>query len=135
MGLDRQLCAVHMQRTVGRHIRALDDDPAHLDRVLLPILRCLARERPPEAGPVLLAFREAVMQGRVRPRPEVRPLPGISWNAGTNRCAAWGTPRYPPRPTGRGLVRPFQAPGPPDAGARTEAGALNFVCLMARGMT
>ena len=74
------------------------------------------------------------MQNRVRPQPEVRQLPGISWNAGTNWCTARGTPRCLPRPTGRGLVRPFQAPGPPDAGARTEAGALNCVCLMARSM-
>ena len=29
-----------------------DDDLTHLDRVLLPILRRLAQERPPEAGPV-----------------------------------------------------------------------------------
>jgi len=44
-----------MQRTMGRHIRAVDDDDlTHLDRVLLPILRRLTRERPPEAGPVLL---------------------------------------------------------------------------------
>lgn len=51
-GLDRQQCAVHIQRTVGRHIRGLnEDDLTHLDRVLLPILRRLARERPPEAGP------------------------------------------------------------------------------------
>ncbi len=72
--LDRQQCAVHMQRTVGRHIRDIDDDLTHLDRVLLPILQRLARERPPEAGPVLLALWEAVMQGRVRLRPEVRKL-------------------------------------------------------------
>ena len=74
-GLDRQQCAVHMQRTVGRHIRGIDDDDlTHLDRVLLPILKRLARERPPEAGPVLLAHGDAVMQGRVRLRPEVRKL-------------------------------------------------------------
>ncbi|MCY4521402.1 MAG: hypothetical protein OXC13_11565 [Caldilineaceae bacterium] len=68
-GLDRQQC------TVGRHHRGLDeDDLAHLDQVLLPILRRLARARPPEAGPVLLALWEAVMQGRVRLHPEVRKL-------------------------------------------------------------
>ena len=71
-GLDRQQCTVHMQRTVGRHIRSIDDDLTHLDRVLLPILQRLARARPPEAGPVLLGLWEAVMQGRVRLRPEVR---------------------------------------------------------------
>ena len=50
-GLDRQQCAVHMQRTVGRHIRSIDeDDLTHLNRVLLPILQRLVRERPPEAG-------------------------------------------------------------------------------------
>ena len=38
-GLDRQQCAVHMQRTVSRHIRSLDEETlTHLDRVLLPIL-------------------------------------------------------------------------------------------------
>ena len=75
MGLDRQQCAVPMQRTVGRHLRGLDeDDLTHLDRILLPILRRLARERLPEAGPVLLALWEAVMQGRVRLHPEVGKL-------------------------------------------------------------
>ncbi len=38
----------------------------HLDRVLLPILQRLARERPPEAGPFLLNLWAAVRQGRVR---------------------------------------------------------------------
>ena len=37
-------------------------DPIHLDRVRLPILQRLARMRPPEA----------VIQGRVRLKPEVR---------------------------------------------------------------
>ncbi len=61
-----------MQRTVGRHIRAVDDDDlTHLDRVLLPIPRRLTRERPPEAGPVLLGLWEAVMQSRVRLQPEL----------------------------------------------------------------
>ena len=73
-GLDRQLCAVHMQRTVGRHLRRIDDDLTHLDRVLLPILQRLARERPPEAGPVLLGLRESVAQGRVRLQEPVRNL-------------------------------------------------------------
>ena len=45
-GLDRQPCAVHGQRTVGRHIRGLHEDAlTHLDRVLLPVLPRLARER------------------------------------------------------------------------------------------
>ena len=34
----------------------------------------MAQERPPEVGPVLLVLWKAVMQGRVRPRPEVRTL-------------------------------------------------------------
>lgn len=67
--------AVHMQRAVGRRLRSIDeDDLTHLDRVLLSILRRMARERPPEAEPVLLAPREAVMQGQVRLQPEVRKL-------------------------------------------------------------
>ncbi|MXZ42676.1 MAG: hypothetical protein F4Z18_13130 [Caldilineaceae bacterium SB0666_bin_21] len=135
-GLDRQQCAVHMQRTVGRHIRGIDeDDLTHLDRVLLPILQRLARERPPEAGPVLLGLWEAVMQGRVRLRPEVRKL---LWHlverwhelvrsqenpkvpATTNRLEGWFG-RFKPRAR---LTR----------GLKTEAGALNFVRLMARSM-
>ena len=52
-GLDRQPCTVHMQRTVGRRLRRIDDaDLTHLDRALLPILQRPARERPPEAEPV-----------------------------------------------------------------------------------
>ena len=100
-----------MQRTVGRHIRALDDDLPHLDRVLLPILQRLARERPPEAKPVLLGLREAVMQNRVRLRPEVRQLPGVSWNADMSWCAA-GEPRgaRPAQPAGGWFGR--SGPGP-----------------------
>ena len=101
-GLDRQQCVVHMQRTVGWHIRGLDkNDLTHLDRVLLPILQRLARARPPEAGPVLLALWEAVRQGRVRLHPErCASCCGTSWNAGTSWCAAKTTPGCPPPPTG-----------------------------------
>ncbi len=112
-GLDRQPCAVHMQRTVGRHIRGLDEDNlTHLDRVLLPILRRLARERPPEAGPVLLALWKAVMQGRVRLQPEVRKLLWHSWSAGTTWCAAKATPRCLPPPTGWRAGLAAASPGP-----------------------
>ena len=38
---------------MGRHLRRIDD-LTHLDRVLLPILQRLARERPSEAESVLL---------------------------------------------------------------------------------
>ena len=115
---------------MGRHIRGIDEeDLTHLDRVLLPILRRLAQERPPEAGPVLLALWEAVMQGRVRLRPEVRKrlwhlverwreLVRSQGNpkvlASTNRREGWFG-RFKPRAR---LTR----------GLKTEAGALNFVC-------
>ena len=53
-GLDRQQCAVPRQRTVGRPSRRIDDDgPAHRDRVRLPILQRLTRERPPEVQALL----------------------------------------------------------------------------------
>ncbi|MCY3660704.1 MAG: hypothetical protein OXG36_17000 [Caldilineaceae bacterium] len=95
----------------------------------------MARERPPEAGPILLGLWEAVMQGRVRLRPEVRKL---LWHlverwhelvrsrgdpkvpASTNRLEGWFG-RFKPRAR---LAR----------GLKTEAGALNFVRLMARSM-
>ncbi|MCY4522718.1 MAG: hypothetical protein OXC13_18335 [Caldilineaceae bacterium] len=83
-GLDRQQCTVHMQRTVGRHIRGLDgDDLTHLDRVLLPILRRRARARPPEAGPVLLALWEAGRTACACTR-RCGSCCGTSWSADTN---------------------------------------------------
>ena len=85
---------------MGRHIRALDDDILiHLDRVLLPILRRLARERPPEAGPVLLALREAVMQGRVRLQPEVQQLLGHLVERRHELVRSQHDPRVPVPPT------------------------------------
>ncbi|MCY4522683.1 MAG: hypothetical protein OXC13_18155 [Caldilineaceae bacterium] len=61
-GLDRQLCAMHLRRTVGRHIRHLDKDSlTHLDRTVLPILQWLVRARPLAAESVLVALWEAVM--------------------------------------------------------------------------
>ncbi len=135
-GLDRQQCAVHMQRTVGRHIRRIDDDGlTHLDRVLLPILQRLTRARPPEAGPVLVNLWAAVRQGRVRLHPEVQALLWHlveGWNdlvrsqrdptvpASTNRLEGWFG-RFKPRAR---LTR----------GLKTEAGTLNFVHVMAHGM-
>ncbi len=92
-GLDRQQCAVHMQRTVGRHIRGLDEDTlTHLDRVLL-------------------ALWQAVAQGRVRLDPEVGKLLWhlvVRWHdlvrsqrnpkvpASTNRLEGWFG-RFTPR--------------------------------------
>lgn len=64
-----------MQRTVGRHIRGLDEETlTHLDWVLRPILQRLAWERPVAAGPVLLDLWQAVTQVRVRLHPEVGKL-------------------------------------------------------------
>ena len=45
-----------------------------MDRVLLPILQRPARERPPEAEPVLLNLWQVVAQGPVRLRKPVRNL-------------------------------------------------------------
>ena len=76
-GLDRQQCTLHMQCIVGWHPPGNDGEAlTYLDRVLLPNPQHLARERPPDAGSVLLALWEAVMQGCVRLQPEVRKLLG-----------------------------------------------------------
>ena len=132
-GLDRQPCAGHRQRTGGRHIRGLDEETlTHRERVLRPILRRRARERPPPAGPVRLALWPAVAQGRVRRHPEVCQLrwplvvrghdrvrrphnPKVST---TNRLAGW-LGRFKPRAR---LAR----------GLKTEAGTRHCVGLMAR---
>ena len=112
-GLDRQQCAVHMQRTVGRHIRGIDDDDlTHLDRVLLPILQRLARERPPEAGPVLLGLWEAVMQGRVRLRPEVRKLPWHLVERWHELVRSQGDPKVPASTNRPGAGLGASSPGP-----------------------
>ena len=58
------------QRTVGRHLRRIDDDLTHLDRVLPPILQRLAP--PLEAEPMMLNLWQAVAQGRVRLNKPVR---------------------------------------------------------------
>ena len=125
-GLDRQQCTMHMQRTVGRHLRRIDDDLTHLDRALIPILQRLVRERPPEAGPVLLGLWESVARGRVRLKEPVRNLlfhlienwsdlvrcardPDVP--ASTNHIEGWFG-RFKPRAR---LAR----------GLKTEAGALN----------
>ena len=135
-GLDRQQCAVHMQRTVGHHIWGFDEEAlTHLDRVLLPILQRLVRERPVAAGPVLLALWQAMAQERVCLHPEVCQLlwhlvtrwhdlvhsqrnPKVS--ASTNWLERWFG-RFKPRAR---LTR----------GLKTEAGARHFVGLMARSM-
>lgn len=135
-GLDRQQGTVHRQRTVGRHLRRIDDDDlTHWDWALIPILQRLVRERPPEAGPVRLGLWEAVAQGRVRLRDPVRNLlfhlvenwadrvrserdPDVP--ASTNRIEGWFG-RFKPRAR---LAR----------GLKTDAGALNFGHLMAQGM-
>ncbi len=110
-GLEQQQCAVHMQRTVGRHIQAIDnDDLTHLNRVLLPSLQRLAWERPPEAGPVLLALWEAVMQGRVRLRPEVRKLLCNLMERWYELIRSQGNPS-PPRPTGLRAGLAASSPG------------------------
>ena len=135
-GLDRQQCAVHMQRTVGRRLRRIDDDDlTHLDRVLLPILQRLVRERPPEAGPVLLGLWEAVAQGRVRLKEPVR---NLLFHLVENWADLVRSGRDPdvPAPPNRieGWFGRFKPRARLARGLKTEAGALNFVHLMAEGM-
>ena len=83
---------------MGWHIRGIEEDALpHLGRVLLPILQRLARERPPEAGSVLLKLWHLVARGNDRVRSQHHPkVP-----ATTHR-----------------RVRPPQVPGRPHA--RTE---------------
>ena len=108
-----------MQRTVERHIRGLDEDTlTHLDRILLPILQQLVRERPPEAGPVLLALWQSVAQGRVPLDPEVRQRLWHLVSRWNDRVRSQHHPKVSAitHRLGR-LVGPPQAPVPPHAGA------------------
>ena len=89
-----------------------DDDPAHLDRVLLPILQHLVRERPPEAGPVLLGLWEAVMQGRVRLRPEVRKLLWHLVERWHELARSQGNPKVPASTSRPGAGLGASSPGP-----------------------
>ena len=135
-GLARQQCAVHRQRTVGRHIRGIDEDSlTHPDRILLPILRRLARERPPAAGPILLALWEAVRPRRVRLEPEVRKR---LWHRVERGHDLVRSPRNPKGPASTHRLEGWLGRCKPRArlarGLKTETGALNFVRLMAQGM-
>ena len=135
-GLDRQQCAVHMQRTVGRHIRGLDEEIlTHLDRVLLPILQRRARERPVAADPVLLALWQAVAQGRVRLDPEVRQRLWHLVVRGHDLVRSQHHPQVPASTTRReGWFGRFKPRARLTRGLKTEAGTRHFVGLMARGM-
>ncbi len=97
--------------TVGRHIRSYEDDLTHLDRVLLPILQRLAREQPPEAGPVLLALWEVVMQ-LARLRPEVRKLLWHLVERWHELVRSRGNPKVPATTNRPGAGLGTSSPGP-----------------------
>ncbi len=121
-----------------RGVRGLttDDDLIHLNRVLLPSLQRLAWERPPEAGPVLLALWEAVMQGRVRLRPEVRKLLCNLMERWYELIRSQGNPKVPAS-TNRleGRFGRFKPRARLTQGLKTEVSALHFARLVARSMT
>ena len=134
-GRDRPPCTVPRQRTVGRHLRGLDEDSLpHPDRVLLPIRPCLARARPPELGPVLRVLWEAVLQGCVRLQPEVRKR---LWHLGERGPDGGRSQGHPKGPTAthrlEGWLGRFKPRTRLTRGRKTEAGVLNFVRLRARG--
>ncbi len=99
----------------GRHIRGLDEEAlTHLDRVLLPILQRLVRERLVAA---VLILWQVVAQDRVLLDLEARSQYNLQVLASTNRLEGW---------FGR-----FQAPDPR---MKTEPGPRRFVDLKVRGM-
>ena len=112
-GLDRQPCAVHRRRTLGRHIRCLDEDSLiHLDRILPLVLQRLARTRPLEAGPVLLALWATVMQRWVRLDPEVRKLLWHLAEHWHDLVRSQGDPTVPASPHRPGAGLAASGPGP-----------------------
>ena len=129
-GLDRPPYAVHIQRTVGRHIRSLDEDSlTHLDRVLLPILQWLARERPPKAGPVLLGLWQLMARGRLNL--EVRKL---LWHLVTRWNNLMCSQRHPDIPASTHRFGRFKLRARLARGLKTKAGPRYFVGLMACGI-
>ncbi len=112
---------MHVQRTVARHLRRIDPDAlTHLDRVVLLVLAALGK---------------AAMAGRVRQPHPVRELLRYLLERWHNLMRS---PRGPDIPAsahrlegwfGRFKPRVWLARGP-----KTEAGALNFVSLMAHAM-
>ena len=94
--MDLQPSAVHIQRTVGQHIRSIDEvDLNHLDRVLLPILQYLTREQLPEARPCCWPSGSEVLQGRVRLQPEVRKLLWYLVECWQDLVRSQGSPKVP----------------------------------------
>ena len=131
-GLDRQQCAVHMYLIVGRHIRGIDeDDLTQLDRVLLPILQRLARERTPEAGPVLLGGDAGPRAPVARGAQAALAPRGTLARTGAQLGEPQGARHH--QPAGGWFGR-FKPRARLTRGLKTEAGALNFVHLMARSM-
>ena len=103
---------------MGRHLRRIDDDLTHLDRVLLPILQRLARERPPEAEPILLNLWQAMVQGRGRLKKPVRNLLFHLVERWPDLVRSQHDPDVPAFTNClEGWVRPLQTQGPPGAGA------------------
>ena len=104
---------MHVQRTVARHLRRIDPDAlTHLDRVVLLVLA--GRVRLPHPVRELLRYLLERWHNLMRsPR-------GPDIPASAHRLEGW---------FGRFKPRVWLARGP-----KAEAGALNFVALMAHAM-
>ena len=136
-GLDRQLCVVHLRRTVRRRLQRMRKGqdkilPAPEDAAVLRGVVRLVRELPLWGGQLLLVCCEWAHQGAVRLSP---PVPALvehvmdRWND-LVRCVR--DPAIPPARTGRGLVWTLRPRARLARGLKTPQGAQCFLHLLAR---
>ena len=125
-GLDRQLCVVHMRRTVRRRLQRMRKGkdkilPTPEDAAVLQGVVRLVQELPLWGGQLLLVCCEWAHQGVVRLSPPVLALVEHVMDRWNDLVRCVRDPSVPPARTGRGLVWPLQAPGA--AGPRPEDAA------------
>ena len=135
-GLDRQLCVVHLRRTVRRRLQRMRQGQ---DKILLTpadaaVLRGvvrLVRELPLWGGRVLPVCCEWAHQGAVRLSPPVLALVEHVMDRWNDLVRCMRDPAIPPARTGRGLVWALRPRARLARGLKTPQGAQAFLHLLA----
>ena len=133
-GLDRQLCVVHMRRTVRRRLQRMCQGQ---DRILpIPedatVLRGVVRELPLWGSPLLLVCCEWAHQGVVRLSPPVPALVEHVMERWNDLVCCVRDPAIPPAQTSWRAGLAAQAPGAAGPGPEDTAGGTGLPALAGR---
>ena len=134
-GRDRQLCVVHMRRTVRRRRQRMRQGqdrslPTPEDAAVLQGVVRLVRELPLWGGPLLPVCCEWVHQGAVPLSPPVLALVEHVMDRGNDLVRCVRDPSGPPARTGRGLVGTLRPRVRLARGLKTPQGAQAFLHLL-----